>query len=163
MTVASTYSDLLASCDTEGLLHYGPGRTRLPTELERLTAAGLIRPYLGSYSRLLYVWLPAVRKEPDWADSLLPPPSIQNGAVLQAYVRRDRSLCHLCGGQVQFTGRYREAFPSLDHLTPRVQGGSNYPSNIATSHTSCNKARRDQPVAVARAREQQRTPPWWRR
>jgi hypothetical protein len=89
----------------------------------------------------------------------LPPPSLQSRAVIEMYARRDGWVCHLCKGPIDdewhaapmdiyapdATDR-RALNPSPDHLTPRSQGGSDYPSNVATAHVGCNKSRGDGPV-----------------
>jgi 5-methylcytosine-specific restriction endonuclease McrA len=86
----------------------------------------------------------------------LPPPPCDEPEVILMYARRDLFTCHLCGEPVNremavrpgqnvydpdrppdLTGRN----PSPDHLIPRSQGGSDYPTNIRTSHVSCNKGR----------------------
>lgn len=88
-----------------------------------------------------------------------PPPSLQNPAVAEMYGLRDRWLCHLCKGPINRLrgGSYDPALLrtsvrseldiSLDHLIPRVKGGSDYPSNIGAAHLGCNSGRRDRPIA----------------
>ncbi|HXH77146.1 HNH endonuclease [Nocardioides sp.] len=114
-----------------------------------LTDAQLIRPYTGGKARQSLAWVVqfAKHQKPNRPQpSKLPPPSIQNGDVLQAYIRRDHGVCHLCGQDCCTEPNDRRLWPSLDHLVPRIQGGSDYPSNIRLSHTGCNKARGDRSV-----------------
>jgi hypothetical protein len=156
-----TYVALAALADGEGLIYYGQRtRTPLPAELEALLDGGMVQMYFGSRDARVYLWLLDGCTAP--GESALPAPSIYSHPVLAAYVRRDRGICHLCRYRVVPNHRYAEARPSLDHLVPRVEGGSDYPSNLAVAHQSCNKARRDLPIEVARARESERSP-WWRR
>ncbi len=128
-----------------------------------LVEAGLIFPYIGGKAnqRLAWVVMFGKHQKPNRPQpSKLPPPSVQSTQVLAAYVRRDHATCHLCGHPTNAEclpgpidpyspteGPSREPLnPSLDHLTPRSQGGSDYPSNLALSHIGCNKSRADGPV-----------------
>lgn len=72
-------------------------------------------------------------------ESTLPPPSLQNRAVVEMYADRDGWVCHLCGDPIHDRRDSWRASP--DHLTPKFAGGTDYPSNIKISHLSCNKAR----------------------
>jgi hypothetical protein len=119
--------------------------------MSELTAAHLIRPYTGGKARQSLAWVVQFGKhqKPNRPQpSKLPPPSIQSGDVLQAYIRRDHGVCHLCGQETTTEPGEPGLWPSLDHLIPRSQGGSDYPSNIRLSHTSCNKARGNRAVDV---------------
>jgi hypothetical protein len=154
--------------DDEGLLRWSPAFVKASVfmydddiqaaecsaAMSELTDAGLVFPYKGGKAKqqLAYVihflrHQRINRPQP----GKLPPPSVQSGDVLDMYVRRDGSVCHLCDREVTRDHDKRDLWPSLDHLTPRSQGGSDYPSNIKLSHISCNKARRDTPVDVYRA------------
>lgn len=82
--------------------------------------------------------------------SILPPPSVLNIEVTLMYAERDGMTCHLCGGKVVTDPRssdYDRLRPSLDHLNPRSRAGSHHPSNLRTSHLTCNKARKDRPLS----------------
>lgn len=95
------------------------------------------------------------------AGSEMPPPSLQNRDVVRMYAARDSWVCHLCGGQIE-DGRGLHA-PSVDHLTPRKFGGTDYPTNLRAAHLSCNKGRGARPLLAERAssdsRPAQRVPP----
>lgn len=120
--------------------------TRLMAEL---SSRHLVLPYTAGKTRQSLGWIVQFGKhqKPNRPQpSKLPPPSIQNGDVLQAYVRRDHNTCHLCGAECSTEHDHRELWPSLDHVTPRSEGGSDYPTNIRLSHTSCNKGRGARPV-----------------
>jgi 5-methylcytosine-specific restriction endonuclease McrA len=149
--------------DDEGLLRWSPAYVKanafmydddLTVEavaalMAELVSAGLICSYVGGKARQSLAWIIqfARHQKPNRPQpSKLPPPSIQNGDVLQAYVRRDGNLCQLCKHECAREHDQRKLWPSLDHITPRSEGGSDYPSNIQLSHTSCNKGRRDRPV-----------------
>lgn len=117
--------------------------------MAELTGAGLIASYIGGKAHQALAWVVQFHKhqKPNRPQpSKLPPPSIQNGEIIQSYVRRDGNVCHLCGQECSTAHDKPRLWPSLDHLTPRSQGGSDYPSNLKLSHVSCNKARRDRPV-----------------
>lgn len=110
--------------------------------------SGLVLRYLAGRPRAKLAYL--IGAERPGGGSLLPPPSIQSGATIQAYVRRDSATCHLCGRPTTTAWNRPREWPSLDHLTPRCHGGSDYPTNLRTAHRSCNHARRDRPVAEFR-------------
>jgi hypothetical protein len=117
--------------------------------MAELTKAGLVLAYTGGKARQSLGWVVqfARHQKPNRPQpSKLPPPSIQNGAVIQGYVRRDANTCHLCGHECSTDHDKPRLWPSLDHIEPRSDGGSDYPSNIRLSHVSCNKARRDRPA-----------------
>lgn len=77
----------------------------------------------------------------------LPPPSIQSRAVRLMYSFRDRFTCGICKKPI--TEEWGDDGPSLDHVKPRSKGGSNYPTNIQTTHLRCNKSKRDTAPAGA--------------
>ena len=57
-----------------------------------------------------------------------------------AIYERDRWRCQLCGGRV---GRYErdpqhDRAPSLDHIVPRSQGGTDDDANLQLAHRECN-------------------------
>ena len=140
---AGLYDELAEAADPEGLAYYGRRSRAVPTELLPLAEGHLVLAYRGGRSQSWHVWLPSLTPVPG---SVLPPPSIQNGAVLLAYDRRDGHRCHLCGRPTSRAWNAPALWPSLDHLTPRVFGGTDYPSNIKTSHQHCNKARGARPL-----------------
>lgn len=162
------------AADGEGLLNWTPGALSLPPDhaglaqpyvlkclASEMRAAGLLLPYWGGRSRQRFAWVinfPRYQDVRTVARSLIPPPSIQSADVLESYTRRDGFMCHLCGHPVMDPGDHRHGpltvrttrlCASLDHVTPRVRGGTDYPSNIRLSHQTCNKARGDRPVGVS--------------
>lgn len=63
---------------------------------------------------------------------------------------RDGWCCHLCGGAVDPDAESKSRwYPSLDHLVPRSQGGSDDTSNLKTAHRYCNAIRQDQPLEAS--------------
>jgi 5-methylcytosine-specific restriction endonuclease McrA len=56
---------------------------------------------------------------------------------------RDGWICHLCKGPVDpdLRGKNSRRAPSLDHIIPRSEGGSNHYENLALAHRSCNSRR----------------------
>ncbi|MEV0616111.1 HNH endonuclease [Nonomuraea sp. NPDC050404] len=130
------YDDDITTADVEALM-------------QELVERDMVFPYVAGKARQKLAYVVNFRKHQRInrpQPSKLAPPSIQSGDVLQMYVRRDKGVCHLCKFEVTTEHDQPRLWPSLDHLTPRVQGGSDYPSNIALSHTSCNKSRRDRPT-----------------
>ena len=62
---------------------------------------------------------------------------------------RDGWLCHLCNEPVERAAHFNDDLaPSLDHLVPRIKGGSDDPENLKTAHRGCNSARRDSDLDV---------------
>jgi len=65
------------------------------------------------------------------------------------YAERDGWVCGICKDEIPRPGsaEFYESTDrdrlSLDHVQPRAADGSDYPSNIAATHSSCNKAKRD--------------------
>lgn len=53
---------------------------------------------------------------------------------------RDQRICWLCG----LTGA-----DTVDHVTPKVHGGSDEVTNLKAAHASCNFGRRDRAPRVA--------------
>lgn len=132
---AFMYDDDLTVADIEALM-------------EQLVSHEMVFPYVAGKARQKLAYIVNFRKHQRInrpQPSKLPPPSVQSGEVLQMYVRRDKGICHLCKSEVKTEHDQPRLWPSLDHLTPRVQGGSDYPTNIALAHTSCNKSRGARP------------------
>lgn len=93
--------------------------------------------------------------------SKLEPPSIDSDRTRSMYAKRDRWACHLCLGPINRERLYAEQRYdddnaslkgyvelnlSIDHLVPRISGGTDHPSNLKCAHLSCNKARRDMSI-----------------
>lgn len=59
-----------------------------------------------------------------------------------AIFQRDAWTCWLCGGHTDPTATVPHPLaPTVDHLVPRIDGGTDDPSNLATAHLSCNSRR----------------------
>jgi len=65
----------------------------------------------------------------------------------QAIYERDGYTCVYCHQSfpVYYTGTYYEVILTLDHLTPRAEGGCHEPHNLVTSCSSCNSRRQAVP------------------
>lgn len=61
--------------------------------------------------------------------------------IVPAVLRRDGSICHLCG---------KPGADTADHLIPWSQGGTNELTNLAAAHTYCNRVRSDRDIEGAR-------------
>lgn len=130
------YDDDISTADVEAMMN-------------EIVAQEMVFPYVAGKARQRLGYIVNFRRHQRInrpQPGKLPPPSIQSGDVLQMYIRRDKGVCHLCKSEVATEPDEPRLFPSLDHLVPRVQGGSDYPTNIALAHVSCNKSRRDRPV-----------------
>ncbi len=151
---AATLAELRKFADDEALMPWQRGHVADVLHIPQPQAAGLmtavaerglVLPYLGGSAQLRLAYL--VGEERPGGSSILPPPSIQSLTTRDCYARRDGWLCHLCGRKTRDGYDTPREWSSLDHLVPRSEGGSDYPSNIKTAHISCNKARRVRPVA----------------
>lgn len=129
--------------------------------MDELVSADMLFPYRAAKSNQQLAYVVNFRRHQRInrpQPGKFPPPSLQSSAVAEMYGLRDRWICHLCKGPINRLrrGSYdpaalvalrTELDISLDHLHPRVQGGSDYPSNIAAAHLGCNSGRRDRDVA----------------
>lgn len=62
------------------------------------------------------------------------------GQGADAIFTRDRWKCHLCDLPVSRTLAHPHPMsPSIDHLVPLVEGGTDEPANLATAHLACNE------------------------
>lgn len=64
----------------------------------------------------------------------------------QAIYKRDRWVCWLCNKSVDRDAEYSHdnynpLYPSLDHVIPRSQGGTDEPDNLRLAHVECNSLR----------------------
>lgn len=103
-------------------------------------------PYFGGKNgavRMVY----AIGTEQIDAPSELPPPSLKSRVVILMYADRDGWACHLCLKSIDRGVVRGKHIASPDHLIPRSHGGNDYPSNLLTAHLSCNKSRRNAPLA----------------
>jgi len=124
--------------------------------------AGLVFPYVSGRAAGTLACIVNFRKHQKVnrpQPGKLPPPSIQSRDVIEMYARRDGWICHLCKGPVDHEWHgapidpyaldaqdKRSISASPDHIIPRSRGGSDYPSNIATSHLGCNQGRADRAI-----------------
>lgn len=56
-------------------------------------------------------------------------------------LRRDGSVCHLCGIEIDLTVRKGPMRMTLDHVNPKSLGGSNHAHNLRLAHQKCNAER----------------------
>jgi hypothetical protein len=65
--------------------------------------------------------------------------SLAPGEGDEAIFTRDRWTCHLCDLPVSRTLNHPHPMsPSIDHLVPVDEGGTDEPANLATAHLACN-------------------------
>lgn len=63
---------------------------------------------------------------------------------MRSVVRRDGSMCWLCGCEVDFTVHYQDHMAaSLDHVIPKCRGGTKTIDNLKLAHKICNSSRAD--------------------
>lgn len=59
-------------------------------------------------------------------------------------IRRDRGICQLCGDKVDPAAKWPDGrMPSMDHIVPLSEGGSDSARNIQLAHLSCNISKQD--------------------
>lgn len=64
------------------------------------------------------------------------------GTVRARVYERDGGTCQICGYPTQLEGGSNsDIYPSLDHITPRSQGGTHTTDNLRTVHRRCNSLR----------------------
>jgi endogenous inhibitor of DNA gyrase (YacG/DUF329 family) len=66
----------------------------------------------------------------------------RNAISVDQLAQRDGSRCNLCGRKIDMnlSGRAKWG-PTIDHLVPVIDGGTNDPSNLALAHRFCNVSR----------------------
>lgn len=130
--------------------------------MAEIVGAGLVLPYVSGRAAGTLGCIVNFRKHQKVnrpQPGKLPPPSLQSREVIEMYARRDGWICHLCKGLVDHEWHPAPADPydpasqdrrplnaSPDHVVSRSRGGSDYPSNIATAHVGCSKARGDRAI-----------------
>lgn len=121
---AFMYDDDVTSADVEGMM-------------ASLAAAGLVFPYTDDRgSSLAYVVNFRRHQRINRAmPTRLCPPSVDDDAVREMYVRRDRE-CLVCHRRLSGPG----GEVSLVHLKPRDAGGSDAPSNVRAVHAGCARS-----------------------
>lgn len=63
-------------------------------------------------------------------------------------LKRDGYMCQLCHRALDMNaGAQDDMHPSLDHIVPRSQGGTNAVSNLQAAHRVCNARRGAIPLA----------------
>ena len=66
------------------------------------------------------------------------------GTVRARVYERDGGTCQICGYPTeQGGGSNSDTYPSVDHITPRSQGGTHTIDNLRTVHRRCNSLRAD--------------------
>jgi 5-methylcytosine-specific restriction endonuclease McrA len=156
--------------DDEGLLRWSPayikaslfmyddlGLEQTEAAMTELTRHGVIFAYRGGKTQQQLGYVVNFHKHQRInrpQPSKLTPPSLQNNTVRRMYGERDNWTCHLCGNEIEqfprdtdFSGLCDDLMLSIDHLTPKSEGGSDYPSNLRAAHQSCNKRRCAKPLA----------------
>lgn len=75
-------------------------------------------------------------------------PGSRHKRRLKAKLRaRDGDDCHLCRGLLVFGGNpLSDHYATIDHLTPRAEGGGNDIDNLKLAHRRCNLRRGTGPV-----------------
>ena len=74
---------------------------------------------------------------------------VDKNISLERLYRRDKGVCHICGGQCNWNDHKYEGpffivgkeYPTIDHVVPLVLGGKHSWSNVKLAHLSCNSAK----------------------
>lgn len=147
--------------DDEGLLRWGasfiksrafPYDDLALDEIEalmvELVEAKFVHPYKGGRSLQPLGWIPSFGKhqKPNRPQpSKLPAPSLQNPVIKEVYAERYEWKCHVCGEHIphgaEMCGQWEMRGLSMDHVKPRCEGGTDYPSNIKPAHRVCNSSK----------------------
>ena len=115
----------------------------------------LVVAYVAGAARQQLGWVVNFRKHQRInrpQPSKLPPPAITNPEIKEWYAQRDGWICGICNERIPDPAAARDhpsrvaalsepLLLSLDHILPRVKGGTDHPSNIRATHCGCNKAR----------------------
>lgn len=115
--------------------------------MQELVRERIVLPYKSGVGAQRLGWIINFRKHqvinrPQ--PSKLPPPSLKNIDVSNAYMDRDEWRCGICGKEILRHGDVNEVgskMGSLDHIKAVSRGGGDHPSNIRAAHISCNKSR----------------------
>lgn len=66
---------------------------------------------------------------------------------LRQRVIDSQDICHICGKDVDKSLKYPDRFsPTVDHIIPVVDGGTNEITNLMLAHYSCNSARQNKNI-----------------
>jgi len=70
--------------------------------------------------------------------------SVEHAAYSAAYIyNRDQWVCGICGRKINKRMKYPNPLsPSVDHIVPLSQGGTDTPTNVQASHLRCNLSRK---------------------
>ncbi|MFF5793691.1 HNH endonuclease [Paeniglutamicibacter sp. NPDC012692] len=69
----------------------------------------------------------------------------------RAKIIAEQELCHLCGEAVDKQAKAPDpTSPSVDHITPWSQGGTDAIENLALAHLGCNIKRGKKPLDEVR-------------
>ena len=72
----------------------------------------------------------------------------RSAAVCVKLAERDGWVCHLCGDPIDPSAKGGHQ-PTIDHLIPRSEGGSNAQENLKLAHRRCNQRRGNAPLLEA--------------
>lgn len=160
-----TFVACLNLADDEGLLRWHPAHVKafafpyddeILTEqvsewMDELVTAGLIYPYRGAvktgHKQTQYGWIVGFLEHQRInrpSPSKYPPPNLQSPEVRRRYAERNEWVCQISGEPIEAgSARYRGDTKSLslDHIVPKSEGGTDYPSNIRATTQSANRAR----------------------
>ncbi|MGR5960977.1 HNH endonuclease [Bacillus cereus] len=72
---------------------------------------------------------------------------IDYGITMQKLYERDKGICHICNGRTNLKVHYNDdSYPTIDHLTPVVKGGTHTWDNVKIAHRKCNTLKRDKDI-----------------
>ena len=81
---------------------------------------------------------------------------------LDELIKRDKGVCHLCGGKVSKRRRKPRGkswvadsdYPTVDHVIPLSRDGEHVWSNVKLAHWSCNRRKGGRIVAELKSKQQ---------
>lgn len=76
---------------------------------------------------------------------------VDKNITLEALYRRDKGICHICGGQCDLEDKEDRGnvivcgnmYPSIDHIKPLAKGGLHSWDNVKLAHRICNSLKGD--------------------
>ncbi|WP_028924219.1 HNH endonuclease [Pseudonocardia acaciae] len=147
--------------DDEGILRWTPAYIKasvfpydddlsiddIATLMAELETHHYVHPYRAGPTRQHLGWMVNFRNDQRInrpQPSKLTPPDLTDNQVRDRYADRDGHTCRVChqpaGDPTQLT---------VTHLTPRADGGTDHPSNIAIAHAACLTHLDDTPTQPA--------------
>lgn len=81
---------------------------------------------------------------------------VDNDIQLMELYRRDKGVCHICGGVCDFNDKTITeeghfitggTYPTIDHVVPLAKGGKHEWSNVKLAHFKCNSQKRDRIIS----------------